>query len=288
MASDLPTELWCFILEQITLKADLCHIARVCRNLCQEAERLIFRNVEIKTLLDFIRFARLIRASPRLGGYIYDFNAWISSSELLHYFVLTLAKLVNGAMMQMPHIQHLALNVFLPVHNHSGVLLQGVFSCARMFDRCPFRLQSFSCRFDYDDHMSSFLRNQPEIGRFSYSVIQMYRPSQTLRWDHLLPHLRVLETDDLDTICRFTAHRPVTHLGYTRTFFMDVGVVRSMSLSTGPIKALSLLYTPPSLVAVDVLSQVSPTLEQLTTSTFSQYEVHPLACFCVSFHLSLF
>jgi hypothetical protein len=193
----LPSELYFFILDFGESKSDLASLARVCRRLQHQCERLIYFEVCITVLDEFIRFARRIWTVPRLGNYINKFDVEISTTSAF-YFTSTFANLVGDALQKMTRLRHLTIRLALPLYYSDRRFIRLVYGCRECLKEPPFnfkpslrdlssiQISSLSCGINQRSRNYTFI----QVKSSHYQILLSATYCQTsLSWRLLNPML---------------------------------------------------------------------------------------------------
>jgi hypothetical protein len=267
----LPPELWWIVIELIASKAELCVLTRVCTFLRYSAVRQLYHTVMFEKLAPFIKFARCIIGISTLGGYTTKLTFRVFDTHVPgFYFALTFSKLLRSTLQNMTRLRHLSLYWGARFLSRRGRETRSDFFCSGMFDRCTFRLQTFSSNAILDKHLFLFLRCQREIWRIS---LERPFPGGTippsLNIAEILPRLAVLQTGEREVVHLLMHNRSVTHVQLAERIRPSEELIFSLSYSLGPVKAFYYNHTTVDSGALRALPLAAPYLQHITVAIFS-------------------
>ena len=142
----LPPEVLHLFVDFAPLKV-LPKLSLVSRTFCYEAQRILFRNIDVSSARKLVELLRILATRPALAALV---RTWIiapprlSPSPLRSFYVL-----LSRALHQTRNLQQLELLMFGPY--------------ASFLVGCPFRLTKLGIGADWDEHMSRWFAEQTEL-----------------------------------------------------------------------------------------------------------------------------
>jgi hypothetical protein len=147
----LPYELYGKILESLSQK-DLCSTARASRLLQRETERVLYRDIVVGELINFIQLCKRLCVNPGLGSHVKFFRT--TRLILLHSpqytFSRKIAEIVASALARMKNLRELTFFV-VATPSYS------------FFRHCEFKLHIFRTIDSFNRHLIAFLEIQQQI-----------------------------------------------------------------------------------------------------------------------------
>jgi hypothetical protein len=252
MAAAIPLELHRPIVEYMDSLRDMCAVARVCRSLQLEAERLIYRTLAPLSFVETVALCKRVTLHPRFGSYV--LSLCINGTQL-EINREAFKRIVSSTLERMPKLQH--LTIYVP-HDENPANASSWLSWSNF----NFKLRSFETSLTLDGSLLSFLDDQAEL-----RAIKLWRsedanmniPSQFSA--SFLPKLAVLECEYIGCDPQFPAsiisHRPVTHVA---TSSLQPLLSPQTPQSTGSIEALKVDHCRHHMPGFDSLPDLLPDL----------------------------
>jgi hypothetical protein len=227
----LPIELYRPICMSVEGKKHLCAIARTSRTLQVEAERLIYRMLAFGQADHVVKLCRLICAVPRLGPYV----------QLLFCYdrflvgLAVLGRLLSSAVGRMPN-----LRCWITANSSYRSNWHSIWT---PHHRYPFQLSFPEAHHAPRRNLLAFLETQSSIREL---ILELGVDDQlTNNQDIVIPPSMVPNLVHLEArLCQnnplpfhLLPGRPVTHFAIDHLHPM---LLRNLSLSVGPLKALRL------------------------------------------------
>jgi hypothetical protein len=262
----LPLDVYRLVLEKLS-KASLCRMARVCRSLQPEAERLIYRKITRDdyrwqfrnssgghTECAAILLCRRFCLSPRLALYVRFFELVfpVCGSS----FDTTIRNLFSRALGLMPKLVHLRVRIGYP---HT--------SCRSLFSRSMFSLRAFGSEFKFDQHLVRFLETQAELQdlRDIYNPVTRNFPSpkplEISFSPNTLPRLSVFSSYNCYLALSMLANRPISHLS---TSNIPTEKISCLRMSAASLQAFDLRRSLCPIEVLNELHQIAPNVEVLS------------------------
>jgi hypothetical protein len=231
----LPVELYRNIAEDVT-REDLHSMARSCRMLQPEAERILWRKIVLARTVTVIPFCRRLSATPRLAQYVLELNIGFfedyNHKTELQIFPQTLRRVISRLLEQTTGLRVLNLHIsyFRTETDHLRVD-----TCGSLFDHCTFKLHHFASEFVLDDRLISFLETQPDIRILALLVA---KDTEALLPLHVLSKLASFGSNQFDTLLYVLRHWSITHVALPT--FGSAACLSRIAQSTHTIKVLNL------------------------------------------------
>jgi hypothetical protein len=194
--------MWHAILREVGSHTDLRNLARACRFLQPEAERLLWSSILAFGIPSIVSLCKRVSAMPRLACYVKILSLLEGVPYKYDFEQLHVWSLLQGAFERMVSLEHLTILVGRDLSMPKFVSL-------------PFKLRYFASTFCLDENLVSFFTTQPDILELKTKYKADFAPGEYILPPSILPRLRIVEVMDYDSslpLSWMLDQRPVTHM----------------------------------------------------------------------------
>ncbi|KAF8133302.1 hypothetical protein EV363DRAFT_1162424 [Boletus edulis] len=234
---ELSLEMYRLVVKHVDNRADLCSLCRVNKRFQQAAEQALYNTICTSDARDTFELCSLFARTHRLAVIVEDLTLFVGDGEgsdnrpqsrvrLQNDFWSTLSE----ALKQTKRLRFLNLHI-----DNADDAAQ-----AWILDGATFRLRTFYCDLQWDNHLVSFLNTQTDLDDLyiaDYSISEDPAQTSASALSSLdpgaLPNLSTLECTFTEAACSLVPTRPISRL---KTCF-------SKTRSPEKRKELSLLFS---------------------------------------------
>lgn len=185
-----------FILENVDSPRTLAATSRACRTLQFEAERLLYREVDVEHVQHVCSLHQALTKSSRRASFVKALRLHLDSG------FGPVLPLVNDILLSLTKLTHLELRDY-------GALGERYDTMLRTLAKCTFRLKSLDSWRVEDSDFVHFLRQQ--TGLESLHIDGLDAPDWEIPED-ALPHLKYVQTFQMFFVLSISGPHAITHL----------------------------------------------------------------------------
>jgi F-box domain len=238
----IPVDILRHILEHVD-KASLVTICQLNKICCSCSQDILYRHIHIKSLHVCAKVCPTLAQSPDLARRVHSFSTPYRDPKLA------------DALRNMIFLRDLKLDI------------GGGDGASKILDGCTFKLDMFNCSFSYDETLRKFLVCQPNLtdvsfwGRYDnlveFEATCLPDLTRVAAWFAWLPHL-----------IPGRAVSEVNTIGIRQLDELDPIDLSFFTLSTVPIKKLTMDYSYLEKTPTGLLASIFPSLTHFTMETF--------------------